>query len=394
MTWGVVSIAGAEFREETDAQEIGDGGLRIFGQEAHPPRTRARVEAAHDNIRSLPGRIVPVTLTDKSELSGFYLATGARSNLHKWANGKVQTATWEVDLVRLGSSRDVEIESRMVQLARTDTLTGVQTPVFWHAPAVGTKTYYTGSTVPTSTITRQSEDGPIPVHLGVPAVSPRWTVDAVDFMKGAVRLEFVGERRIGTTTPPLATWEMSNGLVRVSPGNAGSFSVACWDAAAWRSVKSYQIAVSGAALTDQPEVTVLRNTPEDVGIRLTFPGSPGRTTVDLSLRRGSRFVTGVIKRHSAATLRIQRTEAEAATEVTGGLRATTADADGNRFVLGSASTVTTSLATAHIAKATTTEFDFFAGHEVDASPQVGDAFADLLAQYLGNTAERTTVIPR
>jgi hypothetical protein len=136
---------------------------------------------------------------------------------------------------------------------------------------------------------------------------------------------------------------------------------------------------------------VLRNDPEEVTVRLSYPTAPGRVTVDLGLRRGSRFVTGGIKRHASATLGVARTAAEAATVVTGGLRATSADADGNRFVMGSSKTLTTATTTAAISKASVTQLDFFLGHEVGASPAAGDAFADLLAQYLGTSGDRTRV---
>jgi hypothetical protein len=147
-------------------------------------------------------------------------------------------------------------------------------------------------------------------------------------------------------------------------------------------------------VTSDPELTILRNDPEQAQIRLTYPSTPGRLTVDLLLRRGSRFVTGVIKRHSAATLGVARTAAETAAAVTGGLRATAADADGNRFVMGSTRNLTTTTSTASIAKAVVTSLDFYLGHEVGASPASGDAAADLFAQYLHAGGETIRVVRR
>jgi hypothetical protein len=79
--------------------------------------------------------------------------------------------------------------------------------------------------------------------------------------------------------------------------------------------------------------------------------------------------------------------------VTGGLRATAADGDGNRFVMGSSKTLTTATGTAAISKASVS-LDFFLGHEVGTSPAGGDAFADLLVQYLGTAGDRTRVVRR
>lgn len=394
MSWGTVTIGGVSFRETLVAEQSGDT-VRIVGQESHPPSTVSQVEAAHHNVSGLGGLAVPVVFTDKAGLTGFYRVADAASTLTRVHNGAVQTADWSVSLERLGGSRDVEIESRVPTIGRlTD---HAVTPVFWHAPAVGADSYWTGTTVPSGSVSRASIDGTVLVHTGIPSgVAPRWTAEAGDYLGGAVRLLVAGIRRVGSFTPDAAVWEVHNGLVRLSsPGMDGAFSVSCWDGTDWRSEKSYRVVVSGVPLAMQPDMTVLRNDPEEVMVRLSYPTSSGRLTVDLGVRRGSRFVSGLLKRHSAATVRIERTAAEAASAVTGGLKATAADADGNRFVMGSARTVTTSLATAYISKATTTVFDFFLGHEVGASPAAGDAFADLLAQYLGAAgSERARVVRR
>jgi len=390
VSYGTVTIGGIPFREELDADADGSGNIRIGGQEAHPPRTRAHVSAAHANLSSLAGLIVPVTFTDKAELSAFYRVSDASSAFHKWAGGAVQTATWSATLERIGADRDVEVESRVPLIGRlTDLATA---PVFWHAPAAAALSYFTGSTVPAGSVDRASAEGTVRAYLGLSTAAPRWSCPVEGYLLGSARLVLDGERRIGLATQEGTAWEVSNGLVRVLPGPSGTFLVACW-AGAWESEKAYKVVVSGAALTDTPELTVLRNDPEEVAIRLTYPGSPGRTSLDLSLRRGSRFVTGLVKRQSAATMRIERTTTETAAAVTGGLRASAADADGNRFVMGSARTVTTTTSPAAIIRATQPTLDFFIGHEVGA-PAAGDAYADLLAQYLGSTGERARIVRR
>ncbi|TFV90384.1 hypothetical protein [Blastococcus sp. CT_GayMR16] len=392
--WGTVTIGGIALRETKVADEDADT-LKIVGQESHPPSTRAFVEATHRNVLGLRDQVVPVTFTDKLELSGFYLVADVRSVFTRIQEGAYQTVDWAITLLRLGSGRDVEVESRVPTVARSTTVGTPPAAVFWHAPASGATSYFTGPTVPASSIGRTSADGVLQVFLGIPAgVSPRWTVPAESYMSGSARILFDGIRRAGTFTPPLVVWQVDNGLVRLMSGPSGAITVSCWDAGAWRSPKSYAFTVNGVALTSQPELTVLRNTPEEVAVRLSYPGAPGRVHVDLSLRRGARFVTGVMKRHSSATLGVARTAAETASVVTGGLRASSADADGNRFVLGSMVTVTTTTATASIAKAAVLQLDFFLGHEVDAAPQAGDAFADLWAQYRGSTGERVRVVSR
>lgn len=391
---GLVTVAGIPLRESRSAEQNATT-VNIVGRQSYTHTTAAQVKAAHDNLVQLPGLVVPVVFEDKEQLTGFYRVDDVASSLDWIAQGAIQQATWRLTLSRVGGAKDVEVESRVPTVARTTTVSSPPTAVFWHAPPAGSSSYFTGPTVPTSSITRTSADGDMTVHLGIPAgFSPRWTSRAQDYLAGGARLLFDGIRRIGEHTPPLVVWQVDNGLVKIISGSSGSFTVSCWDSGDWRSAKSYKLLVNGVAQTGTPEFTVLRNAPEEVAVRLTYPASPGRLTVDLSLRRGARFVTGVIKRHSSATLRLERTAAESATAVTGGLKATSADADGNRFVMGSAVTVTTALATAAIEKASVLSLDFFVGHEVNASPQSGDAFADLWAQYRGSTGERTRVVLR
>lgn len=397
MTWGPVTVGGVQLRETIRADQTVDS-LRISGQESNPPSTRAFVEGAHHNINGLgeaPGTVVPVVFTDKPTLTGFYKVEAASSALTVDLAGPMVTADWSFTLQRVGAAHDVEIESILPTIARPDELTGTQTPVFWHAPAIGATSYLTGATVPATSVDRVSADGTVHVYLGVPAnVAPRWVSSAAGYLLGAARILTDGVRRAGTATPELATWQLHNGLVSLAPGADGSVVVSCWDGGQWRSAKSLQFTVNGVAVTTTPEVTILRNDPEEAGLRLTYPVAAGRLIVDLGVRRGARFATGTIKRHSVATLGIARhpSETEAVTAVTGGVRATSADADGNRLVIGSSRTLT--LSGSSVSKTTVARLDFFLGHEVDDSPAAGDAFADLLSQYLGTAGEEARVIRR
>jgi hypothetical protein len=395
VTWRAVTIGGVDFRETNVLTDDGDT-VKITGQEAHQPLSKSAARARYRNVRGLRGMVVPVVFGDKQVASGFYEVTSASSTLMDFAQGRVITVDWSMTLERIGGERDVEFESRVPTIANSTELAG-QTPSFWHAPPPLTKDYYTGSTVPSASVVRESAEGPVTVYRGIPAnVAPRWTCPVAGYMDASPRLLFDGIRHAGAESPDLVVWQLDNALLRVLGGGDGSFSVSAWDPDVddWASVKSYVPTVNGIALTGVPELSVLRNDPEKATVRLFYPTAPGRATVDLGLRRGARYVTGVLKRHSAATLGVARTAAEAASVVTGGLRATSADADGNRFVMGSSRTLTTSTGTAAISKSAQTSFDFFLGHEVGSSPAAGDAFADLLAQYLGDGGDVTKVVGR
>lgn len=394
MSWELVTIGGVPLRESQTA-DLGEEALGVSGREMNTITTSAEVLAAHGDIPQLADQTVPVVFEGKPHLSGFYRVAGASSSLRRMAGGRLVIANWEVTLERVGSERDVEVESRVPSIARLDELAGTQTPSFWHAPAVGASSYWTGATVPSASTTRVSADGPVPVYTGIPAsTAPRWTVAAADYLKGSVRVLLDGIRRVGSFTPPHSSWQVDNGLVRVAGDVDGSVTVAAWVDNNWRSVKGYQFTVTGAPLTTIPEFSILRNDPEEVAVRLSYPTTPGRVTVDLSLRRGSRFVAGTVKRHSTTALGVVRTAAETAAAVTGGLRASAADADGNRFVMGTTRTATTATGTAAISKASVTAFDFFLGHEFGASPATHDTFASLLAQFIAAGGVRTRIVRR
>lgn len=394
MAWGQVTVGGITFREEIDASETGAGTLKIGGQEATPPQTEARVRAAHRNVIGLRGKIVPVVFTDKVELNGFYRVESSDSALTDFGNGRVVTASWNMTLERIGTERDVEFESRIPTIGRVDDLAGVQVPSFWHAPAANASGYYTGTTTP-NTVVRTAEEGDLSVYFGLPTtVPPRWTAPADGFTIGSARVLLDGIRHAGDDTPSHAAWEVANGIIRVRPSGA-NLAVSMWrGVAGWSTEKTYAISRNGLNLDTVPEFTILRNEPEEVVVRLTYPNTPGRLTVDLSLRRGARFVTGIVKRHSAANLGVARTAAETANTFTGGLVATAADAEGVRFVMGSSKTPsTTSITTASMVKNSTLVYDFFLG-AVFAAPVSGDAHTDLLLQYLGTTGDRTRVMRR
>lgn len=389
--FGTLTIAGFTVREEWTASAAADG-VSVAGQETSPPSAAGHVLATHHNMVGVNGSSVPVVFTAKPHLTGFYRVSSASSELFQRED--VTRSTWQASLERLGAASDVEIESRVPTVGRgTD---HAVSPVYWHAPAIGYSSYMTGTANPSSQLTRTSSDGAVTVHLGIPvAYAPRWTVDAVDYVSGGARLLFDGRRSLGAATPPHVAWEANNGLVRLASGASGAFDVACWDAGQWRSVKGWQVTVNGAALTGTPDVSVLRNEPEEVVVRLTYPTTPaGRVTVDLGLRRGSRFVTGVMKRNTAATLGVKRSVNEAGTSETGRIRATANDVDGNRYVIGSARTYTNDLTAGGISKASVTVLDFFVGHAVDGSAAVtGDTPGDLLGQYLGSAGgERAAVV--
>jgi hypothetical protein len=400
--WGSIQLGRILLRETFQAAEQGGNrSLSIAGQESMPPLTRLQLVGAHDNINGLEAQSpVAVTFTDKPERNGYYQVTSCASTLIEYRT-EMLTADWTIALDRLGSAGEVDLNSRLTGVVRINdfSLTGER----WHAPPIGHFGYYTGSTNPT-TMTRTGADGAMTVYRSVPSgVIPRWGCDPANYLTGRVRVTDTTTPAApieleGTARPvPAAAWALSNGLVNVTPSASASFDVQAYTGGAWHS-KLWNVSVAGSAssITSWDSASLLRNDPEQVILRLSKGQSPGRATLDLSLRRGSRFVEGYLQIGTSATLAAYRSSLETNTSfaASGYVTATGNDSDSNRFACGSARTFT-----AHtnggVTKASATSLDFWIGVVAGGGSAVsGDAATDLRNMYIACLPEATYCVRR
>jgi hypothetical protein len=276
----------------------------------------------------------------------------------------------------------------------------------YHAPPRGAYGYDTGATTPSS-LARTGAGGAMSVFRDVDfSVNPYWSVAVGGYYDGAVAVSMGGRERAGVSALSTPTdWVLENELVRVTPNATNArIDVEHHDGTSWETAKTWRFMHSGGSEHSNgwESVAILRNTAEEAVLRLTqgidvgggLYGA-GLFTVDLTLRRGSRFVTGYYSRSVSDTLGVELVTAEAATAVTPtgassavGLRASVNDAGGNRYVLGSARSHTQDLVQGGLEKASTTTLDFFIGSAIGGSGAVaGDTPGDLCLQYLGALAE-------
>lgn len=368
----------------------------LDGQESSPPLTRAALVWRHDNVLALAsGCVHPLTFTDKPERNCYVNVNNAAADYTEW-RGDVVSSDWKLSLTRLGSDAEVDLQSRLTGVVRVNdfSLTGER----WHAPPIGHYAYQTGTSNPT-TMTRTGADGAMTVYRSVPTgVSPRWGCAPTSYLNGRARLTSSGTELCGVDQPLAPTgWALTNGLVNVTPSASASLDVQAYTGGSWRS-KLWNVSVSGSAssITSWDGATLLRNDPEHVILRLTKGLSPGRATLDLTLRRGSRTVEGYLQTSASNTLAAYRSTLETNTSfaASGYVRATSNDADGNRFAAGSARTFT-----AHtnggVQKAATVSLDFWIGAEAGGSSAVsGDAATDLRNQYIACLPETVYAVRR
>jgi len=394
MSFGTITLGRLVLREDWSADQTGDG-VTVTGQEALPPLTLIELERRREDFLGMTGALVPVTFVDKPRLSGYYRVANVKAGYSNFQ--QVATVTWTLDLTRLGTEFETDMESRLSGPLTRNTSHAV-TGERWHAPPIGHYGYWSDATVP-SVITRTGADGAQVVYRNVPATHPRWGASTVACLAGRVRfLDGDALERSGLNFSPAASgWELSNGLVRVRPlAASGVLEVAAYTGGAWHA-KSWDVLAGGVTLGTARSVTLLRNELEQVVVRVLWASAaaPGRVTADLTLVRGARTLELYVQSQTSTTLKVVRAATEAGTAGTGYVRATANDGDGNRYVVGSALAFTGDVINGGLSKAATVALDAFIGVAAAGSGAVaGDQPDHLMAQYLGTPGELVVPVRR
>jgi hypothetical protein len=400
MSWGTLTVGGLTLKETytiSDATNAQSGvrTINLSGVETSPPMPLFMLQGVAEDLASMMGKIVPITFSHKTDRNGYYSIDDVNTTALMWV-GEAASFNWSMGLSRIGPDNAVNVESRLANVVRSNSfgLVGER----WHAPAIGHYGYHTGPTMP-APLNRVGEAGTVVVYRTLPAaVNPRWGCPVASFTGGRVRLLVSGAERFGIGIRAAGTgWELNNGLVKVVPGT-NVLTISAFTGGAWQA-KDWNVYLTNTVLVGSYDsMTVLRNDNEATTIRLVesiSPG-PGVAHVDLTLRRGSRFVEGYITRSNADELSVRLASAEAFTNssANGFLVATANDAAGNRFVAGSAKTFTAH-ANGGVVKTATTSLDFWVGVEAGGTGAVaGDQAATLRNQYIAVQSEATAVIPR
>lgn len=383
--------------EDWEVNDSFADALTITARVSPTVMSTARVEDHFYDLQGLNGRLIPVVFSDKAFLSGYY--TVADAKITHWSYpgmiGSKANAAWaELTLAREGVDSQVDLESRLSgSTTRTNAFSIVGER--WHVPPPGHVGYYCSSGSP-STLSLSSADGALTMYRGLTfGVHPRWACPLASWGVGRARLlDGNGNERTGTRAPlPNTGWEINNALVRLRV-DSGGLKVAAWDGSTWHE-KTFNITVAGPGTLGAPSsTTIVDNGPQKVTVRCLWSSSPGRTTVDLIVRRGSRMVEGVIQTQpSAATIAMSQAASETTTSATGYIVASGNDANGNRYMIGSAGSFTPNTGARSITKSSATTMDFVLGATIGAGAS-GDAAADWMKRYIGATEERIVAVRR
>lgn len=365
-------------------------------QYSTPPSTRAQIAAMHDDILGLPQSLVAVTFDVKDHRNGYYLVTGSRSSMIELPSQSVIQLGWEVSLRRVGNDQELDLESRLagpVNRLNDHELPGSR----WHAPSGSAAGYFAGFSTP-GEVARLGGEGPITVYVGMSEFdNPRWYCPVEEYGVGRARVvDLSGERSGVGVDLDLAEWELNNSLIAWMANPTGTFDMFVHNGTEFGDAKSFNLTLNDAPLGMPLAVSILHNEFERVTVRVMWDRSPsGRVYADFTLRRGARFVEIVIRANVAGSLGVVRASNEAGFAGSGYVRATSNDADGNRYVIGSRKTFTNDLTAGGIEMASSTLFDVIVGAEVGGAAAVtGDQAGDLMAQYVGTPEERVQGVRR
>lgn len=380
------------------ASEDGTRQITLTGRESMPRHTLEQVQQRREDFLSLAGKFAPVVFTEKPHFNGFYHINDISGDIEQWDT--LAIFNWSATLDQIGTKSTADIESRLSGGARSNAFSS--TGSRFHAPPIEHKVYSAGSTSPLK-VQRSTPEGTIDVYRNLPFnVHPLWGIDPKWYHLARVRfIDSNGIERAGNTFETSAIdWELSNGLVRIVADNSSSLKISAYDNGSGWAEKGWRF-IAGTApeidLSPFQYCTVIHNTYESVIVRLTTDLSPGRSTVDLVLKRGSRFVEVYIQHQFGATLKIVRDPIEAATAPAGEgyINATASDAEGNKYIIGSAQAFDADTANGGISKDATSTFDAFIGVAIDGdSAVVGDTFDDLYDQYIGSPSESVQGVRR
>lgn len=416
MTIGRVGLDGVTLRSPNAAvgsvRQDGDR-LTIRGTLADPSgslgltSTKARAQRAQ--ILGLVGNIdedvIPVTDTENPHIDGYYAVIGTSVDDPEDPARQVYFP-YTVDLLRLPGWQAplFEVQCSGALRSNVHSIT-TSTALGWVGyPASASAVRFVRASAATA-VTEYGASGNNVIGLyatgsNLYTETLLYSVAASDFYDCACEIRTgsrvasssapdVTDHRVvvGRQVPNLPTaWMISNDLVRVLPGpNNGEILIGQWQDSAhtpagadsW-TYKAYKVIKDGSGGTttgDGDTITVLRNSPECVSVRIWFDhGSQVASYTDFTVRRGSPVVEGcsvIIGTNATLAHGFGRFSTEATSSATGGIIATSDDANSNKFRIRSPQTVTANntngfiyLSSAAQRFAFGVDTDFFSGLDV------------------------------
>lgn len=349
--------------------------------------------------------VVPVTWDDDTDLNGYYVVEGVSCEpFEMFLNNGTMTAS--VSLRRVaGGYAFPQTELITASLTRTNAhgLTGEALVASYTnvSNAIRDATPWLANT-----LDRTSADSATAIRVltAVPTLAPlawsSWVPTSLYYV-GACRIEVnIGGTWytvVGTQISANDNWRITNGIVRLSSGDAASpGTIEVWNGSAWESRNIRHYTSSGAAEniglayeSDRSPVFVLRNSPERVTVRCA--GNSFR--VEYSVQRGAMHVE--MFSSIVYGIGLDSSHAAGCTAITGGIRATSNDANGNQIVFGIAQGNTTTLATGSMYNSAGAPTSMMVGVALNgSSAATRDTPAEIMKQFIGVSPVKQRIVTR
>lgn len=312
MTLRIGRVAfGDDERTRVGSLSFSGDTLSLNGEIKAVDQAKASAEMQRINglIEGKDEPVVPLTWPDgPPDVEGFYRVTGGRVDGvgNYMSNGR---AGFDLQLTRVSGFAAPMFEDRVIGGPREGIVAGVTPQAFMALPS-SVMGYEIGASLTPNFYSRPSHTGDLTVFVdGANTLfdsTPAFFLAPEDWYDGSSQLQVSGELIVGrqVRNRPLE-WEVDNGLIALS-GTAGGIVVQRWASgvrADERTIRFYRRIDAGSMneLQDPHTITVLRNSPEEVSVRLTYdadsviPGARFSVAVDISVRRGSKVAAISLK---------------------------------------------------------------------------------------------------
>lgn len=302
--------------EVVDNVSIDGDSLSISGTfvEDTPDELAARLQQVAGLAALTDELVVPVTWdSDHAFVEGFYRVRGATTDFPRSAD--LTHGPFSLNLERVAGYKSPLFES-IIQGGDREQAPDNLVPNHWMALPASVRSFEIGANLTPSFGSRICADGLMTVFTDpgntLKNARPEFMLDPANWYVGASTLRIGGKVQVGRQVPntPL-DWQVSNGCIRLTANSTG-FTIENWNGTAWdrpiavlirRRTGSSTTAVN--TVSPPHTITVMRNTPEEVAIRLSHDaasatvGARFSVRTDISLRRGSR--TAAIRVYARGT---------------------------------------------------------------------------------------------
>jgi hypothetical protein len=360
-------------------------GSDIYGMQARRQQLAGLVDNRDEEV-------VPFTWSEDSSLDGFYrvVSVDVPSTEVMLSNGWVPEV--RVELEQVAGQAAVWFEVSVSSVVRTNSH-GITAPVgavftildtaksAWDLRQLGT--------LASPSVARRAADASVgtdilravaPHALSAATYQTRPSLYYADACKLEVLYGSTWYPVVGAQVLESRRWRISSGMVRLTapngatPGTLEVNDVGSWQSANvshWNGTSARPIGLGSASTAaDNPVMRVLRNSPEQVSIRLAGAAEDMTYTV----KRGAMLVEATYTSYAANRMGVGYASANASTGITGGIRRTSNDANGNRLVFGHTDTFTSDLVNGYLYPTTSAALtrSMFLGVELDVD---GEAVA-------------------